>query len=468
MAKHSYRLGIVINTASAFLGRGFAIVSGIVLAKTLAPDLLGRFFADQALILLGGGIINLGVGQGYRQIVSRNPDLRGSYLLPTILLRIAATGLYFTALTIYLNYAGRWDLQTVLVVLATLLFSLLELFQIDLQIVRNYTKVAILILAKGLVLFLAAIVCWQANGKYDSLVISYFVFALIVIVLAWFIVRPTRCSILRFNYWKLIKTSIPFASALFAYALTTFWGITYIRVVLGEEQAGYYSVPLKVYQIALVVGMSITGVTLPLYHRLAATGDFGTFAKVFQRLIRGMWFISGPIVGLCCFAPEFLIRTFAQEQYIEAAPVFPWIGFGIMFRLLAIPAGNILESVNKQWYRVGIQVVGAVICVLGVSFAVPRWGIIGAAWTLFAVDLWVLLAYWLASKHFVPAVVSTRTLLLPGLVLSSGFLIISGLPGLSNWIRLTILCSLWAGYVAILLNFKEDLFRLLTVSLKRE
>jgi O-antigen/teichoic acid export membrane protein len=200
--------------------------------------------------------------------------------------------------------------------------------------------VAVLILSRGLVLLVAATICWHARAKYDSLVISYFVFSFLVIILGWFIVKPAVASIFRFNYGRLIKTSIPFSAAIFVYAFTSFWGLTYVRSVLGDEQAGYYAIPLRVYQIAVVLGMSVSGVTLPLFHKLAAAREFGVYAGAFGRLVRGMWLICGPIVALCCFIPGFLIRVFASEQYMSAAAIFPWIGFATAFRLVALPAGN--------------------------------------------------------------------------------------------------------------------------------
>lgn len=456
----SYRHAILITTGSSFLGRALAVVSGIILAKVLTPDLFGRFFSDQALVLIGAGFINLGVGQGYRQIVSRKPELRSSYLLPTILIRIGLMLLYFCGLGVYLACAGRWNVQILVVVIAVLLLNLLELFQIDLQICRSYLRVSFIICGQGAVLFVIAIACSLAKGNYDLLIFSYLGLSLLLIITGWFLVKPHITSLIKFDYRGLIKISVPFAASLFAYAFMSYWGLTYIRGLLGEEQAGYYAVPLKLYQVALVVGMSISGVTIPLYHKLAASKQFTIYSNVFSRLIRGTWLVSGPVVAICCFAPAFVVKTFASEQYLAALPVFPWVGFAFMFRLLAIPAGNIFESVDKQWYRAAIQFIGAVICAFAVSFIVPRWGIVGAAWALFLVDLWLMLAYWCVTRHLTPTVVSLRKLLVPGLVLSAILLSISLLE-VSVRLKVLIFCGLWFGYVIFVLNVKEEVKSLL-------
>lgn len=460
-----YRVGIFLSTASGFLGRVFAIISGIILAKVLAPELLGMFVGDQALVLIGGGLINLGIGQGYRMIISRNPELHDEYLLPTLLLRIGATVLYFLGLLLYLAKTGKLQTSTMLVVVGTLLFSTMELLRIDLEVRGSYKSVTILAFGRGMILFLSAVFCWLTKADYRVLVWSYLVLVLLFMVISFCLVKPAIVPVFSFNYRHLIKNSFPFAVALFAYAFTTYWGLIYIRDVLGREQAGYFSVPLKVYQMSLVIGMSVTGITLPLYHKLAARKDFQTFARVFNRLISGMWFLAGPIVAVCFFIPKPLVKVFATEQYLSAVPVFPWIGFGIMFRLLAIPAGNILESVDRQWYRVIIQVVGAGICVSGVCYIVPIFGIIGAAWMLFAVDIWTLLAYWVVSKCFVPDVVTLRKLFMPCLSLIAMLCLFACLE-IRVWYKLILFCALWSGYVLFLLNFKEEFYNYFQRTLK--
>ena len=451
-----YKIGLLLSTISAFLGRGLAIISGIILAKTLAPDLLGLFASDQSLVLLGGGLINLGIGQGYRMIVSRSPQLRDTYLLPTLFLRIVATVLHYIVLSFYLTKTDKVNIETMVVIIGTLLFSTMELLKIDLEISRHYKRVTVLTVGKGLVLLLSAVMCWLFGANYSMLVWSYLVFVLLLLAVSFCMVKPAMVTLLSFNYLRLIKKSIPFAAGILAYAFTSFWGLTYIREVLGPEQAGYYFLPFKVYQISLVIGMSVSGITLPLYHSLAANGDFSTFAKIFNRITIGVLFLVGPIVAVCFFVPDFLVKVFATEAYLSAVPIFPWIGFGIMFRLLAIPAGNILESVDKQWYRVLIQVISAVICALGVVFIVPSRGIIGAAWVLFVVDLWTLLAYWCVSKYFATKVVALHKLFVPSLLLAV-LLYLSTYLEISVWYKLILFCFLWSGYVLFGLQFKNEI-----------
>lgn len=466
-SKFSYRFGVLISTASSLLSRALAIVSGIILAKILFPEALGRFSGDQALIFIGAGLINLGIGHGYRQIVSRYPELRDRYLLPTIFLRLITMLLYFGGLTVYLKYANRWNRPTVLVTLSALIFQLMELFQVDLQIVRNYIKAAIMNLGAGLVLLLSAIICWRVNSDYNFLVYSYFIFTLLLVILGLILVRPRISSLINFEYQHLIKTSIPFAAAMLTYAFTAYWALTYIRGALGEEQAGYYFLPLKVYQIGLVVGMTVTAVTLPLFHKLFISKEFTIFSRVFWRVTRGMWLVGGVIVGICYFIPDFIVRSFANERYLAAVPIFPWIGFGIMFRLLAMPAGNVLESIDKQWYRVGVLTVGAIICMFSVIFIVPKCGIIGAAWTLFAVDLWLVTAYWLISRHFAPAVVCLLKLVVPCSLLVVMLLAISYFLHVSVWVKLLVFCGIWVSYVIVVLNFKEEISGVFKVFLNR-
>ncbi len=456
----SYKAGILYSTAGSFLSRFLAVISGVILAKSLSPDLLGKFFSDQALVLLGLGFINLGVGQAYRQIVSRNPELRDTFLPPVILIRFSAMLLYFGVLAVYLYSNGRWSTATVLVVLGTLLLNFVELLQIDLQIFRQYLKATVLISLKGTVLFIPAVICYIAVNKYDWLVFSYLITTIAALAIGWLLVKPVYSSLLNFNYWNLLKISVPFCASLFAFSFTNYWAITYIREVLGEYQAGLYSVPLKVYQITMILGTSVTGVTLPLYHKLAYSQDFDTFKKVHGRLIKGLFFLGGLIVGICFFCSEPLVKILATKEYLNAAALFPWIGFGVMFHLLAIPIGNILESVNRQWWRVVIQSIAAVVCVLLVVLVVPEYGINGAAWTLFIVDSFLLLGYCIIAKYFAPQALSLTLLLLSCFLLAIAVFIISKLS-ISIWWQFILFCLVWELYVIYGLKFKTEFVDLL-------
>jgi hypothetical protein len=103
---------------------------------------------------------------------------------------------------------------------------------------------------------------------------------------------------------------------------------------------------------------------------------------------------------------------------------------------------------------------------VGVVLIVPKWGIIGAAWTLFGVDLWILLAYWFVSGRLIPSVVSLRKLVIPGFLLCGVF----GLcyfAGFSAWLKVLLFCFVWTGYVMIGLNFKEEVGNVLKVMLRR-
>lgn len=463
MNRPSYRLGILITTVSAFLGRGLTLATGIILAKILLPETLGKFFSDQALVFIGIGLINLGVGHGYRQIVSRNPELRNSYILPVILIRIAAMTVYLAGVTVYLHSVSRLNIQTLTVVCAVLLFQTLELFQIDLQIVRNYSKVSVLNICSGMVLLLAAVLCWKTDANYNILVYSYLFLTFLLVILGWLLVKPKYAAILTFDYRTLFRTSIPFSASILAYWFTNFWGLTYIKDILGAEHAGYYSIPLKFYQVALVLAMSINSTTLPLFHKLAVTKCFDTYANVFQRITRGLWITGVPLVGICFFIPDVLIKTFATEKYMAAAPIFPWIGLAMISLLIAIPAGNLLESIDKQWYRVAIQSIGAIICLLLVIFLVPAYGIRGAAWTLLLINLWVILGFWFMARHFMKSLVPLRELFIPYIVMVALIAVISNCPDFSKWLKLLIFVAGWLLYAAMFLNLKKEVLGMIKV-----
>jgi len=461
--QYSYRVGLILSTFSSFFGRFLAIFSGILLAKILSPEKLVLFTADQSIVLLGGGLINLGTGQGYRMLVSRNHTLRNSFFLPLCFLRSVNCTVYFFFIILYLFFIHKTNLFTLCIVLGTVLLSMLELFKIDFEVNKKYINVMFISTANGLIFIISAISCWTTNGNYMALVLSYMICVIIFVILFFFLTNPPIVNVLSFNYWNLLKISFPFNLSIILYSFTTYWAITYINQTLGAQQAGFYSVPMKVYQITLVLGMTITGITLPLYHKLIAQNNELLLKRIIERLARGIFLVAGPIVAICVFVPEYLIRVFSTVEYISAASIFPLFGFGILFRLLAILFGNLLESLNRQWHRVLIQGIGAIICIVGVIVIVPKFGITGAAWVILGVDIWLLIGYCLVAKYFAPIIISVKPVFI-SLSLIFFVIILFLLIGISKCYALLIFTSIWLLYVFLILGAKEEVLLLLKYS----
>jgi len=454
--KSSYRFGLAANTAGELAGRAAAALAGIMLAKVLGAALFGKYFSDQALVLVGAGFYNMGLGQGYRQITSREPATREGLLTTAVLFRMATIALYGLALVWYLAAHDRLGIDTALVIGATLLLSLVELFQIDVTVRGRYVAAALFAFGKGGVPLLAMLWCLALGGHYRWFVRGYAVLVVLLAVGGALALRPHFHWPYRGQVRRLLWTSLPFALSIAAFGVTNNWGVSHVRTSLGDQQAGLLFVPLKVYQVMLIVGASISSVTLPLFHVLAHRAAFEVYRLVYGRLVRGMLALAGVVVGACVLAPDWLIRVLATSEFSGARALFPILGVGLTLRLLSIPAENVLESLGRQGWRVGIQAMGAVGCVGLVAFLVSRNGLIGAAWAALAIDIWLCSAFWIAAWRCLPQVAVPGSQLAHLLALASLIALAALPPDGSGFFSMVAFLAAWVGYSWFFLGLRHE------------
>jgi len=370
------------------------MLGGIILAKIFAPELYGRFFSDQATVLVGAGVYNLGLVQGYRQIVSRELSLRSSYLGITLYARAGSLIIYGLALLAFLTISDRLSMPTVMITAGTLALSLVELSQVELLIFKKYKSAVILALGKGTVVLLPALICWRTLGAYSTFAYSYVTIVFFLVTVGILIAKPPRPSFTISRIRKLALASAPFIASIAAFAFTNSWGLYSIRSELGAMQAGIFVVPWKVYQVTMVVGMSVSAVSLPLFHKLSFDNNKIIQRDVLSRLVRGNLAFAGCVAGLCVFIPATIVKIVATAEYLPSLALFPILAISFVMRLMSIPAENFLESLGKQKERIFVLIVGAILMFAGTKLLLPRWGICGVAYTMLAVDTWILIGMW--------------------------------------------------------------------------
>jgi len=396
--RKSYRVGIVSNTAAVVLGRLCTLLAGVILAKVLGRALFGRYFSDQALALVGAGIYNLGLGEGFRQVASRTSANRAALLWPTVKLRAAAIVAYALVMAAYLVYRHEMCMETIIVVLAVLLMSLTEIASIDMMVRQDYVSTFVMNTGKGVILLVPALLCWASHGSYRVFIMSYAIGALILTSYGLINVRASLDEGGDNGDVRIVlKASAPYILSIGAFAFTNNWGVNVIRSQLGNADAGTYLVPWKIYQVVLLVGMVTASVALPLYHRLDHLHDDETYENIYRRVIRGMVVVAGLVIGVCTLMPEDIVRILATREYAGAAALFPLLAMSVSFRIMSIPAENLLESIGRQRFRISILVSGAVLCFVMFRYLVPGHGVLGGAIAMLCVDGWLMLALWFTA-----------------------------------------------------------------------
>jgi O-antigen/teichoic acid export membrane protein len=86
------------------------------------------------------------------------------------------------------------------------------------------------------------------------------------------------------------------------------------------------------------------------------------------------------VAGLCAVAPD-LIRLMTEQKFHDAAVVTPWIALGVMFQGLYL-VGSIGLIITRRTSRYPIATgIAAATSVVSNVFLIPRFGLLGAAWS---------------------------------------------------------------------------------------
>ncbi len=86
------------------------------------------------------------------------------------------------------------------------------------------------------------------------------------------------------------------------------------------------------------------------------------------------------VAGLCAVAPD-LIRLMTEQKFHDAAVVTPWIALGVMFQGLYL-VGSIGLIITRRTSRYPIATgIAAATSVVSNVLLIPRFGLIGAAWS---------------------------------------------------------------------------------------
>ncbi len=147
----------------------------------------------------------------------------------------------------------------------------------------------------------------------------------------------------------------------------------------GESVAGTYQAAMKLVILVLTVPDVVAGAFLPVLARLHAT-DRIKWIRVSRLLAKSMLF-AGFSVSLLFFmaAPEIIHLVYGARGFQEAIPVMQILAFTVAIRFFIEPYGLVLTSANAQHKRMWIIIVATVCNVAGNVYAIPHFGVQGAA-----------------------------------------------------------------------------------------
>lgn len=161
-----------------------------------------------------------------------------------------------------------------------------------------------------------------------------------------------------------------------------------VSSLLGLEQVAVYTVAYQFIQLYPLLWQSISSVLTP---KLASVT---TKAAAVQLITRTLKWIFPVLValGVVIYPSQYLIVLLFGHGYAAAMPVYIVLSYGILFNLLAIPFSLVITIFNKTSLTAAAGVLQLVANMLLNFIFIPRYGVMGAAYT-FACSILLSLAY---------------------------------------------------------------------------
>ena len=390
----------VVGGEAFYKAAGYAIL--FALARHLAPEELGGFFFAAALCSLAGVATELGTNTFVMRGISREPQRARESFCLVLSLRLPSLALALLAVNAF-GALARPELAAVILltslsVLADNLYTSFGALFLGLR--RPILNVACGVTTKTL-LVVSVMLAVREGWPLERILLCYVATSLLQVALASGIAQR-QIGGLRLvwrpgDWLPIVRESAPFF-ALALLGLAHFSVDTLMLGTLGTFTAvATYEVSFKLLEASRFLVRPVGAVIFPVLSQLAARGELRALHALGHRTL---WAVAG--VGVLLFAAigglaHWIVPLAFGDGYAESVPVLRILFAGVPLLFVAMVAEWFGNAVQREW--ISVRVLGSCVALNALlnTFAIPRWGPVGAAaCTVISVSL---LAGWLLHSH---------------------------------------------------------------------
>lgn len=386
----------VFNFLNIFVTSVQGILVSVILARKLAPDLMGTYSLVLYLNSLCGYLINLGfvtttmrfmaeaLGQDDREEAAAVLSHSVRVLLVNGLL--LSLGWVLLAPGFGILYHDRsLPLSLWISGLGLLPFAMIQLLTAACQGLQRYDQVALNTavtapLAIGGILFACQ---WGVPAVFLALSLVYFVgMALYLIFLfrwhpGWTRLKPSPET--RRKMWSY---SFPILGMLLLDAVV--WqrsGVFFLGFFSPAKEIAFYSLAFGLATMAMrLVPGTLIGLLIPSMSRSHGAGNLDGIGKIFRKSCQWMAILAFPVgFAGAILAPKVIQLLYGKEYLPAASSLVVLLASGAVVMTYGFPASSVLYSADGEKTLLGIGLRVAVVNVLLALLLIPFAGALGAA-----------------------------------------------------------------------------------------
>ncbi|HTR81281.1 MAG TPA: oligosaccharide flippase family protein [Bacteroidota bacterium] len=203
----------------------------------------------------------------------------------------------------------------------------------------------------------------------------------------------------------------------------------------GQESVGLYQAVMKLTALVLVLNEVAIAAVIPVLAQAFGI-EAGRWAKIGKVVFKSLHLIGG-FFGLLFFlcAKDILAFVYSKREFLQAADVMRIFGVILLVRFGMETYAMMLTTANKQRHRMVVVIFATLVNLLANLLAIPRFGIIGAAWVSLGTNMLIALIYFgLVSIHmgkWFPLIDLGQVLIFVGFILTAGIFLHCGITSLT-------------------------------------
>lgn len=379
------------NTSWLFAEKALRLLSGLVVgvivARFLGPEQFGLLNYALSFVGIFLAISALGLDSILVREIVRDPSKSGVFLGTSFRMKLLAGLAVFLILLLAIFLLNQEEVISSMI----LVIGLSAIFQ-SFNVIDYYfqAKVQSKYVVKSNVIALSisalvklGLVWWEAPLFYFAAVFSLDALIVAVGLIYFYVNHSDEKSSWKYNAQvgrELLKASWPLILA--SLVVTVYMKIDQIMIteMLDPEANGNYSAAVRISEAWYFIPMVLASSLFPAILNAKARED-GSYQKRLQQLYDFMVIISFSVAIPLTFLSEWIIATLFGQAYIQAASVLTihiWSG---AFVALGIASSNWLISEDLQKLSMLRTSLGAVVNIVLNFLLIPKYGIIGAAFT---------------------------------------------------------------------------------------
>jgi O-antigen/teichoic acid export membrane protein len=386
--------GVAWNAFGSIVAQGGSFLSSVLLARLIGKQSFGQFAMIQSTVIALTGLAALGLGITATKYVSQyrttNPEKAGRILGLSSIVAVVAAFCFCAGLVLFAP-----SLATDSSLVADLRLSAIYVFFITLngyQVgalvgLEAFKRIASISMVSGPAIVLLT---WTLASQYGirGAVLAQGGCAFILWLLYQIALsvegRATNITVRYRAVWKeraaLIRFSVPATISGIIGSSAIWWCNTILVRASGYAELGIFTAANNLRLIVVFLPVLIARVTSPMLNNLLVSGDIVEYRRTFRGAIAVNGGIALLLAVLLWGANKQLLHLFGKDFVGSSALVVLLLG-SVVVEVVACNLYQALFTSQSIWWQVAIITVWAAVLVGASTFAVPRYGAAGLAFS---------------------------------------------------------------------------------------